>query len=412
MSSLITLHPGQMTVFNNKARFRVVCAGRRWGKTQTARAELLRAASKPKQKVWYVAPSYRMAKQIMWNDLMDILPPEWIKKTNMSELTIRLKNGSIIALKGADNPDSLRGVGLDFIVLDEMQDISEDTWVQVLRPTLATTRGKAIFIGTPKSKNHFYRLWLNGQNDELVQKGRWMSWQFPTIMSPFVPQDEIDQAKADMDERSFKQEFEATFLEVSGRVYHQFDKETHVGDYPFNPSLPIWVGQDFNVDPMSTVIMQPQRNGEVWVVDEIYMSSSNTVEVCNELERRYWRYKHNIIIFPDPAGANRSSGRGESDLDIFRDRGFTRIRYRKKHPPVADRVNSVNKMFRTAEGKVRLKVDKSCNKLIASLEETMYKKNSPEIDKSLNIEHMTDALGYCIELKFPRRAFEPTGVSI
>jgi len=198
---------------------------------------------------------------------------------------------------------------------------------------------------------------------------------------------------------------------MSGRVYHQFERHTHVGSFPFNPKLPIWVGQDFNVDPMSTVIMQPQTNGEVWVVDEIFLHNSNTQEVCDEIERRYWRNMggKQIVVYPDPAGGNRSSARGESDLDVFREKGLKRIKYRRKHPPVADRVNAVNRMLCDAAGNVRMRVDKSCRNLITSLEQTLYKEGGREVDKSAGAEHMADALGYCIELEFPTRQVQVAG---
>lgn len=108
---------------------------------------MIKYAVKPRSKVWYVAPTYRMAKQIMWQDLQDSIPDRWIRKCNDTTLTIWLVNGSMIELKGADNADSLRGVGLDFLVLDEFQDMTEDTWVKVLRPTLADRQGHALFIG-------------------------------------------------------------------------------------------------------------------------------------------------------------------------------------------------------------------------------------------------------------------------
>lgn len=178
-----------------------------------SKAELIRAARLPKQKVWYVAPSYRMAKQIMWHDLLATIPRGWVTKVNETSMSIWLVNGSVIELKGVDSPDSLRGVGLNFIVLDEVQDMKPDVWTKVLRPTLATTQGSAIFIGTPKGKAGLaYELWLLGQDSKNRHSGRWRSWQFITADSPFVPKDEIEAARQDMDEKSFRQEFEACHL--------------------------------------------------------------------------------------------------------------------------------------------------------------------------------------------------------
>ena len=408
----LRLHPGQVQPFTSRARFRTVVAGRRWGKTMLALAEIIRKSQVARRKIWYVAPTYRMAKQIMWDVLREAVPNQWIDKVNETTMTIRLVNRTVIECKGADHPDTLRGVGLHFVVLDEFQDMKPETWTEVIRPTLAETGGHAIFIGTPKSFNHLYDVFSLGQNPEYVATHQWQSWQFRSIDSPFIPESEILQAKADMDERSFRQEFEASFETQSGRVYYPFDRKQHVGSYPFNPKLPIWIGQDFNIDPMSSVVLQPQLNGEVWAVDEIVLKGASTMEVCDELERRYWRYMDHVSIYPDPAGGARQHARGESDLDIFRERGFQRVRYRRKHPAISDRVNSVNRMLHSADGTIRLKVDLRCRNLVTSFEQTIYREGGRELNKALGNEHSTDALGYCIEYEYPVRILEIRGISI
>ena len=194
----LSLHAKQMEVYQSKARFRVVVAGRRWGKTALSRVLMIRHAKLPRQRIWYVAPTYRMAKQIMWTDLLEAVPKRWIRKVNETNMAITLVNGSIIELKGADKADSLRGVGIHFLVLDEFQDMSEETWTQVLRPTLADTGGNAIFIGTPKAYNHLFELYKHGQDATKKASRQWESWQFPTITSPFIPKFEIEAARADM----------------------------------------------------------------------------------------------------------------------------------------------------------------------------------------------------------------------
>lgn len=410
-ASMLKLHPKQMEVFRSGARFRVVVAGRRWGKSALSRVLMITFAKKPRSKIWYVAPTYRMAKQIMWTDLLEALPKKWIRKINETTLSITLVNGSKIELKGADKADSLRGVGVDFLVLDEYQDMSEDTWTKVLRPTLADRQGRAIFIGTPKAYNVLYDVYKRGQEMAARESGQWESWQFPTITSPFIPLSEIAAARKDMDAKSFAQEFEASFETMSGRVYYPFDRKEHVGSYPFNPQLPLWVGMDFNIDPMSTVIYQPQPSGEIWAVDEIVLFGSNTEEVCEELEKRYWRQLHNIVVYPDPAGGQRQHARGETDLDILREKGFKRIKFRKRHPFVADRVNAMNRMLKAADGSIRMRVDERCKHFINALEQTIYKPGSRDVDKSAGVEHSADAGGYCIELEFPVRKIEIGGLS-
>jgi hypothetical protein len=199
---------------------------------------------------------------------------------------------------------------------------------------------------------------------------------------------------------------------MSGRVYYPFERQVHVGKYPFNPNLPIWVGMDFNIDPMSTVVFQQQKNGEVWAVDEVVLFGSNTEEVCDELDKRYWKFQSNVTIYPDPAGGQRQHARGETDLDILREKGFRKIKYRRKHPFVADRVNAVNRLLRSADGTVKLRIDESCKHFINSLEQTIYKPGSRDVDKDGGTEHSADAAGYAIEIEFPVRKIEIGGISV
>ena len=408
------LHKAQMSVHLHKARFKVVTAGRRWGKTRLAMVTAIeKAAGKKKAKVWYVAPSYRMAKQIMWDELKEAVPRKWVRKINETELSIRLINGSLIECKGADDPDSLRGVGLYFVILDEFQDMKFEVWSKVIRPTLAKDRGGAMIIGTPKGFENLYRLHKLGQDEKNTQ---WKSWQFPTYTSPFIPKSEIEAAKNDMDLKSFRQEFMASFEAMSGRVYYPFDRKVHVGKYPFNSKLPIWICSDFNVNPMSTAIMQQQTNGDLWVVAEIVIWDSNTLEICEELEKRYWRYMHQkpcqFVLYPDPAAKYSQHARGESDLDIYTEKGFKRHKFRKKHPAISDRVNAVNRRLRDAAGKVTMFIDASCTNVITSFEQTIYKEGTRDVDKRPGTEHITDALGYPIELEFPCKRIVIGGISL
>ncbi|QNH71640.1 putative terminase large subunit [Rhizobium phage V1VFA-S] len=416
----LKLHRLQKVVMNDPHRFRVVVAGRRWGKTQVSKISLIKfAAVRQKQLIWYVAPTYAMARDLMWKPLKAAMPKGWIKKINESRMEMQLINGSEISLKGADKPDSLRGVGLDFVVIDEAQDIKEETWEEVLMPTLATTNGRALFIGTPKSYNWLYHRFMLGQRGPMVKDHRkrlvaneWMSWQFPTITSPFIPRKEIEARRRDMDPRSFRQEFEASFETMSGRVYYPFNRNEHVGDYPFNPKLPIYIGMDFNIDPMSSIIIQEQPDGEIWVVDEAVMYGSNVQETADELSRRYFRYFNQISIYPDPAGNNRNHDRGESSLDILREAGFKRIYFKRKHPAVQDRINAVNRLLYTAEGETRLRVNSTCRKFIDSLEQTIYKEGTNEVDKTQGNEHATDAFGYYADFRHPMKKSLILGVSI
>ena len=170
----LTLRGAQMKVFLCKKRFRVLVAGRRFGKTQLALVELLRAVwNKKDAMAWYVAPSYRQAKQIAWQRLKSLTRPYWAGKPNETDLSIRIVGGGTIALRGADRPDSLRGSGLDFVVLDEYASMRPDCWSEVLRPALSDRQGGALFMGTPQGSDHLFEKFEHaGQDPDQRGKNR------------------------------------------------------------------------------------------------------------------------------------------------------------------------------------------------------------------------------------------------
>ena len=386
----------QQQVRNDDARFKVLICGRRWGKTVFSISQLLEHASKPNQKVWYVAPTYRQAEQIVWTQLKDILRlKNWAKKLNETRLSANLINGSIIALKGADNYDGLRGVGLNFLCIDEFADVNDKAWYEVLRPTLSDTQGKALFCGTPKGFNWAYELYKKGQ----VKDEGWNSWQYTTLDGGFVSVDEIESARADLDERTFKQEYEASFVTYSGSVYYAFDRRENVKDIQMVDS-PIHIGLDFNIDPMSAVCFQI-KNNIVNVFDEIVIYGSNTDEMVNEIYNRYGR--RHITIYPDPSSkANRTSAGGRTDLSILRNANFL-VKLHNQAPLIRDRINAVNSRLLGADDVRRLFVDKKCLNVIRSLERQIYKEGTSQPDKEQGYDHMNDALGYAIEILYPVR---------
>ena len=251
------LSVAQKTICDDDNRFRVAVTGRRFGKTHCAMRELAKAASEPNSQVWYVAPSYRMAKGIVWDQLKGRLKElRWIEASNEAELKLRLKNGSVIHLKGADNPDSLRGVGLNFIVLDEFQDIDKRTWTEVLRPTLSDKGGHAMFLGTPRGVGSFsHEMFVMAQSTD-----GWGAHTFTTLDGGNVPESEIEEAKRDMDQRTFEQEYLATFNTYSGQVYYNFNRDYTVKPCKGLDTREIHCGIDFNVDPMSVCVSVIENN--------------------------------------------------------------------------------------------------------------------------------------------------------
>jgi len=391
----------QKEVINNKARFRVLISGRRFGKTFLAINELARFARFPNKKVWYIAPSYRQAKSICWVDLKDrIIKHKWDLKINDSDLSILLKNNSSISLRGADNEQSLRGVGLDFLVIDEFQDVKPYAWNEVLRPTLSDTQGHALFCGTPKGYNWAYDMYVKGTRDN-----DWKSFKYTTLEGGLVKQNEIEQAKDDLDERTFQQEYLASFVNYAGLIYYNFDRNKNIiNNYDFTGDT-IHIGMDFNIDPMCATVGQIKDNN-VYIFDEIQIWSSNTNEMVEEIKRRY---KQKTIIYPDPSARQRkTSAGGFTDIAILKNAGFE-VRSRSAHPLVRDRINAVNTKLKNANGMSSLFIVNSCRNLIKSVERQVYKENTHVPDKESGYDHFNDALGYFIEYVYPlRRDFKPT----
>ena len=393
----------QTTVINSGARFRVLVTGRRFGKTYLAINEIAKFASQPNKKVWYVAPTYRQAKTICWSELKDkLIRHKWVKGINHSDLTITLRNKSTITLRGSENFDALRGVGLDMVIFDEFSDINKEAWYEVLRPTLSDTNGHALFCGSPRGfGNWSYELFKMGETNK-----EWESFKYTTLEGGQVPDTEIEQAKQDLDIRTFQQEYEATFVNYSGMIYYNFSRDKNLIDKYNRNSLVLHIGLDFNVDPMCAVVSVIE-NEKVIVIDEIQIYSSNTNEMCEEINNRYKDKK--IVVYPDPSARQRkTSAGGLTDLAILKNFGLE-VKCRNTAPLVRDRINSVNAKLKNVAGKNNLFILNSCKNVIKSIERQIYKEGTHIPDKDSGFDHMNDALGYLIEFNFPiKRNFTPT----
>lgn len=400
------LSMAQTAIADDKHRFRVAVCGRRFGKTHLAIRELCKFARIPERECWFVAPTYRQAKQIVWRKLKQkLIDLKWANKINESELSIILKNGSTISLKGADNHDSLRGVGLDFIVLDEFADIDPEAFYETLRPTLSDKEGAALFIGTPKGiGNWAHELYqMQVENPEL-----WSSHTYTTLDGGNVSAEEIEQARRDLDARTFRQEYMATFETYTGRIFYNFDRKTHVKHYEGPAPDMLYIGMDFNIDPMSAVIMV--RQGEVLhVIDEIRMYSSNTKETVEEIHSRYSKTK--IWVYPDPAARQRkTSAGGATDITILQNAGFI-VKAPNAHNPVRDGINAVNSRLKSDTGDIKLFVDPKCRHTIECLERYSYKEGTSQPDKDAGYDHMMDALRYAVDYMFPvKRDMDPSAM--
>ena len=211
----------QREVFADKTRFKVVVAGRRCGKTRMSAVMLIIRALECKHKdatTLYIAPTYGMAKTLMW-DLLLVMGEPIIAKSNVNDGEITLTNGSKIRIRGADNPDSLRGMKLHYVVCDEFKDVKPTTWQLILRPALSDLQAGALIIGTPEPGESLFRDYFNLGESE--RDPEWKSWQLTTMDNELIDPKEIEAAKRSMSTFAFKQEYMASFDSMGSDVFKE-----------------------------------------------------------------------------------------------------------------------------------------------------------------------------------------------
>jgi phage FluMu gp28-like protein len=217
----LKLLPRQKEILTHPARFKIVSCGRRFGKSRMAAYKLIiDSISKSDGTYFLVSPNYKETK-VIWRMLKKYMPEQAINKVMEGDLYIELKNGSVIFARSGDDPDALRGEGLDGLVLDEAAFLKEEVWGQVLRPALADKQGWAIIISTPKGKNYFYQLFLRGLDESQTE---YKSFQYPSWANPLLKPTEIEEMRKSMPEISFRQEVMAEFLDSGGAVFRGLDQ--------------------------------------------------------------------------------------------------------------------------------------------------------------------------------------------
>ena len=266
----VTLHDAQMEIFTSPKRFKIASCGRRFGKSYLAAWVLIINALKSDSKdVFYVAPTFQQAKDILWSILKSI-GKDVIKAAHENTATLTLINDRKIYLKGSDRPDTLRGVGLAYVVMDEYASRKQEVWEMILRPTLADIKGGALFIGTPAGKNHFYQLWLDAQKEEY--KKEWEAFQFNSTDNPFLDPLEIEAARNTMSTQAFRQEFEATFETFSGGIFKE-EWLQYVDDDEFDDKKAKAQGHFvISVDPAGFEKAQKERGLKSSKLDETAIS--------------------------------------------------------------------------------------------------------------------------------------------
>ena len=381
------LKDNQRLIFNDESRFKVAGCGRRFGKSYLATYIILTKALTKKGIYFFVAPTFQQARQILWEILKTKVRNNLANKINESRLEIELINGSRILLKGADRPDTMRGVSLSGCVLDEFATMREPetVWQKVLRPALSDQLGWAIFISSPMGRNYFYDLYNQAKtNDD------WESWQFTTIDGGYVPQSEIQSAMNDLDERTFRQEYLASFESFDGLVAPNFDRLLNQSEEEIEEYDTLIFGIDFNVNKMPCTVYV-KRNDNLHVVDEFF-GSFNTDELMTAIENKY--PKHKKIFHTDATGkANKSSAGGKTDITIIKSYGYS-VMNLSKNPNIIDRVNAFNSMVCSMDKTRRFFVNPKCKRTIETLEKHVFDDNGLPNKKHEYHDDVFDALSY------------------
>ncbi len=363
----LKLHSAQFGVWTSTTRNKVIVAGRRFGKTFLAVVSLvLTALSHKNAYLWYVSPSYRQSKTIAWRLLKYIVQLIGAEATyNESELKVTFtRTNAVIELKGADNEDSLRGVGLGCpgtkevlgLVVDEFASIYNNwqVWNEVLRPMLSDYRAGVIFIGTPKGKDALFELFMLGKSQDTA----WESWQFTSYDNPHIDHDDIDQAKKEMPERYFRQEYMASFEDFEGLIYPEFSEDLHVIEPYHIPSAYPRIGSiDVAVSGTTAVLKcAVDTEGILTFYEEYYEKNVRVSEVCESIVTE----GEEIDWYIDPASKAKNTVR-EGNLyslyDEYRDYGIVAS---PADNDVMAGINRVAEYFKT--GKIR--IFKTCTNLL------------------------------------------------
>ena len=276
MTSLnVKLHPKQLSILNSKKRFKVVAAGRRFGKSRLAAWLLLiKALQSTSKDVFYIAPTFQQAKDIMWSMLKE-LGHEVITASHENTAVLTLINGRKIALKGSDRPDTLRGVGLYYAVIDEYASMKPFVWEQIIRPALADVKGEALFIGTPAGRNHFWDLYNYA---DLSDDPEWEAFHFTSFDNPFLDPAEIEAARKTLSSFAFRQEFLASFEAAASDIFKEewirYGEEPKDGDFYMAVDLAGFAdvakeqgNKNKRLDQSAIALVKVNNNG--WWVKEI-----------------------------------------------------------------------------------------------------------------------------------------------
>lgn len=406
-------HWAQWEVIKDEHRFKVLVCGRRTGKSFLCVNLLVYYALRYPGKYWYCAPTYKQAKEVAWDMLKAAMPKELIVSTHESELVMKLVTGGVIALKGVDNRETLRGSGLSGVVLDEFQDYDSDLFPLVIRPMLSDFKGFTLFAGTPKGKgNVLYQEYIKDKeyndkeyktedNKGVAWNPEYKSFHFHTKDNPFISEQEIEAAKEQMTEDHFKQEYEAEFVNYTGLIFKEFKENEHCEAVTKESIVKhnIYIGIDTG-EYTAAEFLAYSHDGVWRVFDEVYAVDQTVKEICKRLKDKLadWNLNPEKVSFIiDSASQHKREymANGIYVIDCEKD--------------TLSQIDMMKELFKN--GKIR--VDKTaCANLVSQLkgyiwDERKNKKKGRQPKKTN--DHAIDAARYIIGSSMIAKPFEKKG---
>lgn len=422
-------HAEQARLKASPARFKVVPAGRRSGKTELAKRRALDAflRGQPDDRYFCGAPTRDQARAIFWGDLKAMIPNGFLatrpRETDLSLLGV---NGAELHVVGMDRPERMEGRPWNGGILDEFANMRPGAWGENIRPALADRKGWCWLIGVPEGRNHYYDL------NKYAMSGVDPEWDsFTWHSADILDRAEVESARRQLDTLVFQQEYEASFINFEGRCYYPFLEATHCKPLKYDPKGVLILCFDFNVDPGVCAVLQEQylpgqyeRDGigvlrldrpviGTGVIGEVHIPrNSNTVAVCNKIAQDWGGHQGRVLLYGDATGGARGSAKvSGSDWDIIKRElgpvfpGRIASKVPPANPPERVRVNSVNTRLLTGDNVVRFMVDpaKAPNVVRDFEGVTVLKGGSGEIDKRADarLTHVSDAVGYYVVAEFP-----------
>ena len=367
-----------------------------------------------------IAPTYHMLDRTTWREFKQAARP-LISKENDSKKIITLKNGREVFGFSAENYDKIRNVTLMGFWVDEAREAKNFArlW-DVLMGRVLSTNGKGIVTSSPNSYDDMHDIFFE------QRKKDYGVVRFSTYENTTISKLAIDSLADKYDEKFARQELLGELVVFEGSVYYTFSRRENAGDLAFkvaqyNPNSPIELCCDFNVDPMAWVIAQtntrPDGLEEVYIVDEIFIKNSNTVQCCEEFKNRYPNHSAGIRLFGDATGKNRSTQSNVTNYQIIEDElvmyGIEN-HVERRNPAERDRVNAMNGMMCNSKGDRKILINPNCKNVIRDFEQVSYKEGSIHIDKNkdLRLTHLSDAFGYFIETSYGLEKREIKGLRI